>query len=65
MAHDDPVVKRVRSARRQIADRCGQDKHRLLEWAKQIEAQHRHRVIGYGRPGKSGDEGRLRRRSLA
>jgi len=25
------------------------DKHRLFEWAKQIEAQHRDRVIGYDR----------------
>ncbi|MFH0983076.1 MAG: hypothetical protein V2A79_16275 [Planctomycetota bacterium] len=50
MKADDPVVERVRAARRQIAERCGQDHHRLYEWAKQIEAQQRERVIGYERP---------------
>ena len=55
MTRDDPVVQRVREARRQIAQRCGLDKHKLLEWAKQIEAQHRDRVVGYDRARKPKD----------
>jgi hypothetical protein len=50
MTWDDAVVTRVRQARRQIAQRCDLDPHKLLEWAKQIEAQHRDRVTGYERP---------------
>ena len=49
MKVDDPVVERVRDARRKIAERCAQDRHRLYEWAKQIEAQQRQRVVGYDR----------------
>ena len=47
MSRDDPVVERVRVARRKIAEECGNDAHRLYEWAKKIEAQHKDRVVGY------------------
>ena len=50
MKQDDLVVERVRTARRRILERCGQDKHRLYNWAKQIEGQHRDRVVGYEQP---------------
>jgi hypothetical protein len=49
MKRDDPVVEQVREARRRIAEQCGNDAHRLYEWAKQLEAQHRDRVVGYER----------------
>ncbi len=49
MSRDDPVVERVRAARRAIAEECGHDLHRLYEWAKKIEAEHRDRVVGYER----------------
>ncbi len=53
MKKDDPVVERVRAARRQIAAQCQYDGHRLFEWAKRIEAAHRDRVVGYEPPAKS------------
>ena len=52
MKQDDPVVERVRNTRRQITERCGRDNHRLYEWAKEIETQHRNRVVGYERQPK-------------
>ncbi len=50
MTRDDAVVQRVRAARRQIVERCGGDRHRLLEWAKRIEAARPERVVSYGPP---------------
>jgi hypothetical protein len=50
MTKDDAVVQRVRAARRRIVERCGGDKHRLLEWAKRIEADRRDRVVTYEPP---------------
>ncbi len=47
MPKDDPVVERVRAARREIVERCGRDPHSLLEWAKTVEAERPHRVRGY------------------
>jgi hypothetical protein len=52
MTKDDAVVERVREARRQIVERCGKDKHRLLEWAKRIEATQRNRVVAYEPPSR-------------
>jgi ribosomal protein L17 len=49
MTKDDPVVKRVRAARRRIAERCGFDKHRMYELIKEMEAQYKDRLIGYER----------------
>ena len=49
MFKDDPVVQRVRAARREIVERCGQDAHSLLKWAKGIEAECPQRVRGYER----------------
>lgn len=49
MSRDDPVVERVRAARRKILADCGHDPKALLEWAKKIEAQHPDRVCGYQR----------------
>ncbi len=54
MRQDDPVVERVRAARRAIVNRCGQTSHRVYEWAKQIESQNRDRVVGYEEPQKRG-----------
>ena len=34
MSRDDPVVERVRAARRAIAEECGNDLHRLYGWAE-------------------------------
>jgi hypothetical protein len=56
MAKDDPVVARVREARRRIAERCGGDTHRMLEWAKRIEATRRDRVVSYERPPRKTDD---------
>lgn len=47
MKRDDPVVERVRSARREIAADCGRDLHALLEWAGKIEAECPERVRAY------------------
>ncbi len=47
MSKDDPVVQRVRSARREIAAGCGHDPHALVEWAKKIEAEYPGRLRGY------------------
>ena len=49
MTKDDPVVERVRAARRKIMEECGNDMHKLFEWAKQVEAQYKDRVVGYER----------------
>ena len=47
MSRDDPVVERVRAARREIVAECGGDLHTLHEWAKKIEAEIPERVVGY------------------
>lgn len=47
MFKDDPVVQRVRAARREIVARYGRDAHSLLKWAKKIEAEYPQRVRGY------------------
>jgi hypothetical protein len=51
MTPDDPVVARVRAARRRIVAQCGADPHKLYEWAKQMEAQYKDRVVSYERSG--------------
>jgi hypothetical protein len=56
MTKDDPVVARVREARRRIVERCGGDTHRLLEWAKRIEATRRDRVVAYEPPARKADD---------
>ena len=55
MPKDDPVVERVRAARREIVAECGYDFRALYEWAKKIEAQHPERLRSYKR-GQSGDQ---------
>jgi hypothetical protein len=50
MSKSDPVVERVRAARREIAMQCGNDPHRILKWAKKIEEAHRALVVGYTPP---------------
>ena len=47
MPKDDPVVQRVRAARREIVAECGCDAHSLLEWAKQIERDMPDRIRRY------------------
>ncbi len=47
MTHDDAVVERVRAARQTIVDRCGGDRHRILEWARRVETENRTRVVRY------------------
>ncbi len=44
---DNPVVERVRAARRKIVEECGGDIHALGEWARKIEAERPDRVRGY------------------
>ena len=55
MYKDDPVVERVRAARKAIAERHGGDAHGLFEWAKKVEAKCAKRVTGYER--KTGHSG--------
>lgn len=47
MCEDDPVVARVRSARKQISKECGNDPRKLLAWAKKIEAKYADRIQNY------------------
>ena len=47
MAEDDPVVARVRAARRKILEECGGDMHALFERARKWQAEHLERVVGY------------------
>ena len=47
MTKDDPVVQRVREARRKIAEKVGYDQHKLLEWARGVETRHQARVVGF------------------
>ena len=47
MSRDDPVVERVRAARRRIVAQCQGDAHKMYEWAKAIEAKYADRVVGY------------------
>ena len=56
MIQDDPVVERVREARRQIWAQCGWDPHRVLEWAKRIEAETPDKIIRYETPQPIGDQ---------
>lgn len=46
---DDPVVERVRAARRRLVERCGGDPHSIYEWAKRREAEFANRMVGYVR----------------
>ena len=53
MTDDDPVIARIRAARRKIfLEDCEGDPHKLYEYAKRLEAEHPERVVGYERPGK-------------
>ncbi len=47
MTQDDPVVQRVREARRQIAAECDFDAHKLYLWAKEREAELGDRAVHY------------------
>jgi hypothetical protein len=47
MFEDDPVVARVRAARRKILGECGGDLHTLFERAREWQAEHPERVVGY------------------
>ncbi len=47
MSRDDPVVERVRAARRKILEECGGDLHALFERARKWQAEHPERVVGY------------------
>ena len=49
MMPDDPVVERVRAARRRIVTQCGGDPHKIYEWAKQLEARYKDRIVRYQR----------------
>ncbi len=49
MTKDDPIVQRVREARKAIIARCGGDMRRIFDYLKQIEAAHKDRVVGYER----------------
>ncbi len=59
MTRDDPVVERVREARRRIVAECQGDAHKIYEWAKAVEARYADRLVGYDtlkRPAESGQE---------
>lgn len=47
MGRDDPVVERVRAARREIAAECRGDLHALAEWARRIERELGDRLTRY------------------
>ena len=51
MAHDDPVVKRVREAGRKIAEQCDFDPHKMGEWLRKVQAQYADRLVGYEHDG--------------
>ncbi|HKQ47043.1 MAG TPA: hypothetical protein VJZ71_03110 [Phycisphaerae bacterium] len=53
MTQDDPVVDRVRAARRRIVAKCGGDPHKIYEWAKQMEERYKDRIVTYERAGPS------------
>jgi hypothetical protein len=55
MPEDDPVVARVRAARREILAECGDDAEALFAWAKRIEARYPDRVRGYEREPRQRD----------
>lgn len=55
MTQDDPVVQRVREARRQIAAECDYDAHKLYLWAKEREAELGDRVVKF-EPSRSSSE---------
>ena len=56
MQQDDPVVRRVREARKAIVAECGNDIHKLYEWAKRIEAEHKGRIVRYDRANRRLDK---------
>jgi hypothetical protein len=56
MTQDDPVVQRVREARRQIAAECDFDLHKLYLWAKGQESQFGDRVVHFEPSAPSGDD---------
>jgi restriction endonuclease Mrr len=47
MAHDDPVVARVREAGRKIAEECDFDPHKMGEWLRKAQAKYADRVVGF------------------
>lgn len=53
MGDEDPVIARIRAARRKIfLEDCDGDPHKLYEYFKRIEAEHPERVVGYVRKHK-------------
>jgi len=52
MMKDDPVIERVRRARRSIVSRCQDEPDKLLRWAKGIESKRPGLVRGSERRGK-------------
>ncbi len=55
----DPVVQRVRAARREIVAACGGDPHALGEWLRKIQAEYPDRVRGRAETALRKDEGRM------
>ena len=45
MTGDDPVVQRVREARRRIVERCGSDSRKIYEWARKMEELYADRLL--------------------
>jgi hypothetical protein len=42
---DNPVIERIRSTRRKIAQRCGYDVRKLGEYYMELQKQHKRRVV--------------------
>ena len=42
---DDPVIQRIREARRRIEEECGNDPHKMFLWAVKEQEKHPERVV--------------------
>jgi hypothetical protein len=50
MIHDDPVIQRIRVARRQIQEECGNDIDKILLWAMEEQKKPPVRLVHWERP---------------
>ena len=50
MLPDDPVIQRIRDARRQIQTECDNDIHKMLLWAMKEQQKYADRLVHWDHP---------------
>jgi hypothetical protein len=50
MIPDDPVIQRIRDARRQLQAECGDDLHKMLLWAMEEQKKYADQLVHWEHP---------------